>query len=238
VHDRPRERAELWNPPSHVVAVRVEAPGLRQWSQQAVATRVRSRAGDPLPVPGVTRDVAVHEQIEEHRRSGAPVDAEVPREEGPDDEARSVREPSFEGELAHAGIDDGIPGEPAAPALEGVVIRAQVVSAGMEVTVRGFGVPREELMEEVPPAELTDEVVGIWVLVRTRNDLEWREAPEVEVGAEPRRSVDIEPIPAPGVRRQPVGEPACETPAPFALAPSSNVGRRCPTGQLMGRQEF
>ena len=92
-------------------------------------------------------------------------------------------------------------------------------------------------MEEVPPAELTDELVGTRVLVCTRNDLEWREAPEVEVRAEPRRSVDIEPIPPLGVRLQPVGEPACETPAPFALAASSDAGRRCPTGQLMGRQE-
>jgi hypothetical protein len=118
------------------------------------------------------------------------------------------------------------------------MVRVPVVSAGMEVTVRGFGVPCEELMEEVAPAELTDELVGIWVLLRTRNNLERREAPEVEVGAEPRRSVDIEPIPAPGVRRQPVGEPARETPAPFALAASSDAGRRCPTVQLMDGREL
>ncbi len=93
-------------------------------------------------------------------------------------------------------------------------------------------------MEEVPPAELTDELVGARVFARTRDDLERREAPEVEVRAEPRRSVDIEPIPPLGVRLQPVGEPARETPAPFALAASSDAGRRCPTGQLTRRREL
>src|SRR5580765_8926415 len=103
--------------------------------ERAVATRVRSGAGDPLPVADVVGDVAVDEPVEVVSRSGAPVEAEVADEERRGDQPRAVVHVALAQQLPHAGIDDRIAGLAVLPCLERLAVAAPSIAAGTHLFV-------------------------------------------------------------------------------------------------------
>ena len=127
------EAGELGNPPTNVGAVGVELSTLGGWVEDPeVGGGVGAGAGDPLPVAGVLRDVGVDQVMAEETFASAPVDEEVLDQEAGADHSDAVVHPPGLGQLAHAGVHDGITGATGAPPFEAV----GVVSPGNVVILR------------------------------------------------------------------------------------------------------
>ena len=77
-----RERSDLGDPAAHVRAAGIEAFALCHRIEDAeIGCGVQAGAGDPLPVPGIVRDVAIDEAVPEPGLTLAPVDQQVLRKE-------------------------------------------------------------------------------------------------------------------------------------------------------------
>src|SRR5690348_2337599 len=72
---------ELGDVAADVRPVGVEAACLPDRVERSPGARVRTRAGDPLPVPDVVGDIAVDKPVVEVLGSGSPVDAQCADEE-------------------------------------------------------------------------------------------------------------------------------------------------------------
>ena len=89
----------------------------KEWSGVSTA------AGDPLPIHSVCSEVSVNEKFPEVFFADLPGLEEVFDEEGGGDHADAVVHSACLGELAHAGVDDGVAGFTFFPGFEaGVVV--------------------------------------------------------------------------------------------------------------------
>ena len=88
-------------------------------------------------------------------------------------------------QLPHPGIHDRVSGSSLLPRFERVGVVPPVVVARALVVAWRSTVGREQLVVEVAPAELADEGLAARLRPRTLDDLERREAAQVEVRREP-----------------------------------------------------
>ena len=152
---------------------------------------------DPLPVAVVVRLVAVDQHAHEPALAPAPVDAEVLGQERADDQAGAIVHPSLAAELAHAGVDERIPGASLGPGLEGSLGAAPADRAPvalLELRAGVAGKVQEHVMVEVARAELAAKRVGSLAARQPLLDLARREAAEVQVGGQARCPVLAERV--------------------------------------------
>ena len=151
------DRGQLGYVAADVRAVGVEAMRLPERVERPPRARVRSRAGDPLPVADVVCDVAVDEPVEEVPRSRAPVDAQVAHEERRRDQPSAVVHVPLAQKLSHAGVNDRVAGLAVLPRLERLADAAPSITARTHVLVRRLRSRGEQLVEEVAPRKLAHE---------------------------------------------------------------------------------
>jgi len=145
----------------------------------------------------------------------APVKVEVFREKRSRDQARAiVHEPLFE-QLAHARVDEGIAREPLLPGLDVRPGVAPPIAAWTEVLARHLRSRGEELMSEVPPTQLTDELLRTGSSSGGLDDLQRRDTAEVEVRREQGRGVGSEVVSRLRVLAKARLQPGRESATPF-----------------------
>ena len=213
---------------AHVGAVGVEAPGLRRRVEDAVRARVDARAGDPLPVAGVVRDVAIDEQRGEVRRPEPPVDVQILRQERRREQPRAVVHEALARELPHPRVDDRVARAALLPGREALgVVRASGGRAAGSRVVDDLGARGEQLRVEVAPAELPHERLGALAAAGALAQLERREAAEMEERAEPRGAVGGEVVVQLVVGRQrPRASQRVKRFRPSDSPPRAALGRR------------
>jgi hypothetical protein len=150
----------------------------------------------------------------------APVDPEVLRQEGAHDEPGAVVHPALAQELAHARIDEGKAGLARAPALEAPprVAPPQPAAAValLELRPRVAREVRQDLVEEVAPAELATKGVRAGAAAEALVELARGDAAEVQVGRQPRGALARQGVVRVAVAAHAVGE---EAPHPLAARP-------------------
>ncbi len=228
---------ELGHVATHVVAVRVEAPGLRMWIENAVRSRVDPGAGDPLPVAHIVRDVAIDEQVCEVRGAEAPVEREILCQEGGGEQSRAPVHPALARELPHAGVDDRHAGATLPPRCQPGRIVAPAEAARAEVEARRVGALREQLRVEVAPRQLAHERLRALAATRALDHLERGEAAEVQVRAEPRCAVGCEIVVQAVVVRQTAREPRRQATPSLRLAAARHLGRRHTAREIGERRQ-
>ena len=146
---------------------------------------------------------------------------EVLGQEGAGEQPRPVVHPALARELPHAGVDDREAGAPSFQAARAAGSSRQPRPRGRKSRARRLGARGEQLRVEVAPAELPHERLRALAAPRALDQLERREAAEVQVRAEPRRAVGGEVVVAAGrsarararasapARRRPSVSPPC-----------------------------
>ena len=177
VDPRGREGGQLGQPAAYVVALRIVEPRLADRVESPVRPRVGAGARDPLPVAAVRGGVSVEEVLHEVRGADAPVDPELLDEEGGGDEPLAVGDPALGEQLAHRGVDERVAGVALLPRGDRVGVVAPDAATRIHVAPLQFGRRREELGEEVAPAQLSEHLLGGAVGYLGRRD-----RAEVEVG--------------------------------------------------------
>jgi hypothetical protein len=123
-----------------------------------------------------------------------PVEPEALRQVGGDYQSRAIGQPAFVRELTHRGVDDGDARLALAPAGERLVVLAPLALARAEIAAGQVGVGREQLLEEVAPAESSHEGCASLVLSGSCDEFHGRDAAEMEVRAQTRRRVAGEAV--------------------------------------------
>jgi hypothetical protein len=224
VHDRRLEQGELGDVTPDVRPVRIEASSLPGRVENAIRARVRAGPGDPLPVRGVARRIAVDEKVEEVLGAATPVDTEALREKRRCQQANAVRHPPLALELAHPRVDDGNAGPAGPPGIESILVVAPAPTTRTVVVDLKSRERSEQLQTEVTPAELSQELAALRALAHTLGDLEGGDAPEPEIRREPRGRVQRELVPSCLVLRQTGLEEPGKPPPSGRLAALGKLG--------------
>ena len=184
--------------------------------------------GDPLPVAVVVGLVAVEQVAHEVALAPSPVDPQVFRQEGSDDQPRAVVHPALAQELAHAGVDERVARAALLPGLERL-LRVGPLDLAVALLVLRARVPREveqHVVVEVPPAELAVErgralaaSAGEPLL-----DLSHRDAAQVQVRRQARGAVRAERVVVVGVGLDVAGEEGVEALARGCLPSRHGLG--------------
>ena len=116
--------------------------------------RVGARAGHPLPVAIVLRELSVEQLGHEVRLAEPPVEQQVLGEKRPDDHARAVVHEARRAELAHARIHQRNSRAPLLPAAERAIVVPPAHAKRPHRLARDPGVRRQQLGEEITPREL------------------------------------------------------------------------------------
>jgi hypothetical protein len=144
--DRRRlEVRQLRNVATHEAAIRIEAFGLTNGIHRRNPPRRVAGPCDPLPVPGIAREIAVDQQLPEVLRPLTPVDVHLSREERPRHEVRPVVHPSFGDELAHARIHQREAGDTLLPPVQPVRVLHPSLVPFLVVRARVAGGRRQHL---------------------------------------------------------------------------------------------
>ena len=143
----------------------------------------------------------------------APVDQQVLDQERRRDHAHAVVHEAGVPELAHAGIDDGIAGAAALPGAQrlGVLGPREGIEAGVEVGSGEIGMVEQQVIGELAPAELRQELFDIAVrggavfrgACRRVPDLARADLAETQVRRQARRDAEVRA--GRGRRRSPAG---------------------------------
>ena len=216
----PGQRGELGYQAAHVVAVGIEATRLRERIEHTEVRRgVGPGAGDPLPIAGVLRDVAVDEEVAEVPFTDPPVGQQVFHEERGGDQPEAVGHPAGVGELAHGGVDDRVAGAALFPGLHlgRVGTPRDCVVLRLLRVVDEVGALGEEVRVPVSPGKLTGERLASRRRASDRaHHLPGRDGAEAQVGREVRCGVAAGEVAFDVVAVDPFeerGKPGCR---PFA----------------------
>ncbi len=236
---------QFGHPTAYVGAVRVVAFRLRRRIQHAVRPAVRAGPRDPLPVELVVGDVPVHQQVQEVARPDPPVHVQRLDEEGGGQQPPAVVHPALVEQLAHGGVDQGVAGAARLPRLDVVRRRPSGTPPVAPRTVVGVGHGRaggQDLVVEVPPAQLPDERLGAGAARRTRpvDQFGGGDRAEVEMRGEPGGRVRGQVVVTLLVPAQPLAAPGGHPPAALLLTavgqPLRHPSHPGPLGHRPGRR--
>ena len=225
-----RRRSSAWStigagpvgrPARDVGPVGVEPPLVQGRVEDAEVGRgVDADAGGPLPVAGVLREVAADEVLAEPALPAPPVDVQRLGQEAGAQHAHAVRQVAGLGQLAHAGIDQRVPGLAARPGLV-VRVAAGPLERGVARVDRSLGEVRvmvQDVLVEVAPEQLGAPLARPRPLGHGRAAAHG-EHPELEVRGEQGRRVGIpHVVTAGGVAGQPPVAERAQPGQPVRLA--------------------
>ena len=231
VHVGVVDAGQLLDVAPDVAALRVVPPRLQHDVVGAVEPAVRAGAGHPLPVHRVVGDVAVEQQVDEVLGALAPVDVERLGQEVPDDQPGPVVHPALPRELAHPGVDDRVAGAALLPRRELLVAAVPAVAARPVVGGRRPAAGRRAPgggSRATPPAGRTPRPPALRCSPARANQLDRRDAAEVQVRRQPRRVVVAQRVVVLVVVGQAVPQPTVHPSRPAVSPPGGQVRRRRP----------